>query len=72
MLEYLDFKELKLKLEDIQKTAYKCKCGHTVIIANKSGRAICSYCHKWVFKDKKTEFEYRMKENQIKERRKKK
>lgn len=72
MNDYLDYKEMQLKLQDIQKTTYKCKCGHSVVITNKDGRAICSYCNKWVFKDKKTEFEYRMKENQIRERRKNK
>lgn len=69
MKEYLTYKEMGMKLEDIQKTSYKCRCGHTVVITNKEGRAICSNCHKWVFKDKRTEFEYRIKENQIKERR---
>ena len=70
MIDYLDYKEMKLKLEDIAKTSYKCRFGHTVVITNKDGRAICNHCHKWVFKDKKTEFEYRVKENQYKERRK--
>lgn len=69
MTDYLNYKEMQLKLEDILKTSYKCKCGHTVVITNKNGRALCSYCHNYVFKDKKTEFEYRMKENQFRERR---
>lgn len=70
MKEFLTYKEMGLKLEDIRKTSYKCRCGHTVVIANRDGRAICKHCNRWVFKDKKTEFEFRMKENQIKERRK--
>lgn len=72
MNNYLDFKLMQKKLDDIQKTSYKCKCGHTVVITNKSGMAICSFCQNAVFKDKKTEFDYRIKENLIKERRKNK
>ena len=70
MNSYLDFKLMRKKLDDIQKSSHKCKCGHTVVITNKSGMAICSYCKNAVFRDKKTEFEYRMKQNLIKERRK--
>lgn len=66
---WLSNKEMQRKFDDIQKTSYKYKCGHTVVITNKNGMAICSYCHNAVFKDKKTEFEYRMKQNLIKERR---
>lgn len=46
-----------------------CKCGHYVYIANKSGLAECSWCHNNVFIDKQTEFKYRLKEKQIRERR---
>ena len=70
MNDYLDFQEMRRKLDDIQKTAYKCKCGHTVIISNQVDKALCSYCKKLVFKDKKSEFKYRLKENQLRERRK--
>ena len=40
----------------------KCKCGHSVDIPAKMGKVICNWCNNYVFKDKKTEFEYRMKE----------
>lgn len=66
---HLSEKEIILKCEEIEKFKHKCKCGHSVVIANKSGRALCQYCHNFVFKDAKTEFEYRMKEKQTKERR---
>lgn len=40
----------------------KCKkCGHTILVARKD-RIICSYCGNWVYKNDKTEFEYKMKE----------
>ena len=38
----------------------KCKCGKTVWIFNKD-RAICSECGYYVYKDKKTEFIYKLK-----------
>lgn len=70
MNDYLDFKEMQRKLDDIAKTTYKCKCGHTIVIANKDGRAICNYCGHMAFINKQKEFEYRVKENLFRERRK--
>jgi len=69
MNQWLSNKEIQKVYEEIQKYRHKCKCGHTVYIANETGRALCSHCHNWVFKDKATEFKYRMKQNLIKERR---
>lgn len=40
----------------------KCKCGHSMKITNKYKRQICRWCGHWVYKDKKTEFEYKLKE----------
>lgn len=37
-------------------------CGHSVLFSRKD-KAICSWCKHYVFKDKKTEFEYRLKES---------
>lgn len=66
---WLSNKEITKLYEEKQKYRVVCKCGHTNFIANKTGRAICSYCKEYVFKDKQTEFEYRMKEKLIKEKR---
>lgn len=55
--------------EEKQKYTHKCDCGHSVFIPNRKDRAICRYCHKLIFKDKKAEFEYRMKRELIKEKR---
>lgn len=38
----------------------KCKCGHSVLFV--TDKKICSHCGNYVFKNKKVEFEYRMKE----------
>ena len=72
-MNLLSNKEIIRLYEEKQKFAHYCKnCGHTVYIANKTGKAICSHCHNYVFKDAKTEFEYRMKEKLINEKRRNK
>ena len=72
MNTWLSMNEIARLWEEKQRYRHICKCGHTVYIANKSGIAICSHCRNLVFKDKETEFKYRMKENLIKEKRNKK
>lgn len=70
MIQWLSLDEIKRKYENMQKFAHKCKCGHTVFIANKSGKAECNYCHNLVFKDEITKFKYIMRSKLIEERRK--
>jgi len=41
---------------------FECKCGHRVIIPKHVDKRLCSWCKNYVFRDKKVEFEYRMKE----------
>lgn len=59
------------KLHNEAKEPYKryCKCGHYAYIVNKEGRAECSWCHNLIFIDKKHEFEYRLNEQRIREKR---
>ena len=46
----------------IAKSKRVCKnCGHTAYNF-KEDRIICSYCGKWIYKNDKIEFRYRMKE----------
>lgn len=66
---FLSLNEVKKLYENMQEFRHVCKCGHTIYITNKSGRAECKHCHNLVFKDAKTEFEYRMRRTLIKERR---
>lgn len=40
----------------------KCNCGHTIVIPACVDMVLCNWCGNYVFKDKKTEFEFRMKE----------
>ena len=67
-MRWLTKKEEERLWEEKDKSKVTCKCGH-VVFMSKSGRKICTWCNNYVFKDKQTEFEYRMKENLIRERR---
>ncbi len=49
----------------------KCKhCGHTQPIYIMQDKVVCKWCHNYIFKNDLDEFKYRLKEKQIKERRK--
>ena len=69
MNRWLNFKEITRLYEEKTKFKCYCKCGHSLIIANKSGMKLCSHCKNLVFRDKETEFKFRLKQNLIKERR---
>jgi len=47
------------------KNRYSCKCGHRVLILNKD-KKICSWCGRYVYKDKKQEFKDKLKEKGVK------
>lgn len=57
-----DNEQYKRLTEEYDKVKYRCRCGHRVIIPNKIDKNICSWCGNYVFKNKKDEFEYRIKE----------
>lgn len=46
----------------IKKIQHKCKCGHTVTIPEFVEKQLCGFCGNYVFKNKKDEFSYRIKE----------
>ena len=52
------------KLEDVRaKNKCKCpNCGHTLLF-NKPDKVICRWCKHYVFKNKKVEFEWRLRES---------
>lgn len=45
---------------------YKCKCGHSVPIKPYEKRVLCHWCNKWVFKNEKDEFKFRLEEQRRK------
>lgn len=57
-----DTRQFKLMTKEYDKVKFLCKCGHRVIIPSWRDKTLCSWCNNYVFKDKKSEFEYRMKE----------
>ena len=40
----------------------KCKCGKSIEFWTNNRKVVCQWCGNYVFKTKKDEFEYRMKE----------
>ena len=55
-------KEMDKMPSNYRKNTYKCKCGHSIVIAYNCEKVVCSYCGNYVFKNKKDEFKYRMRE----------
>ena len=58
----LTVKEDITMMREYDKVKYKCKCGHSVIIPVWVDKNVCDWCGNYVFRDKKKEFEYRVKE----------
>lgn len=63
MEKVLTAKEYKRMTEEYDKVKYKCsKCGHKNVIPKWMDKTICDWCGVWVFKSKKDEDLYRIKE----------
>lgn len=60
--EYKTYKEIVRDHKKIQDYMIKCKCSHTMLFTGSKDRLCCSYCGNWVYKDKKTEMKYKIKE----------
>ena len=56
------FKEIKCYDSALEEVKVRCKCGHRVIIPHWVDKQLCSWCKNYVFRDKKKEFEFRIKE----------
>lgn len=50
----------------IEATRRKCKCGHTMNFYTKVPYLECSHCHNLIFRDKKSEFDYKIKRRFVK------
>ena len=66
MSKYYDiptFEEDTKIFTDIIKNRVKCPlCGHSITVMKKD-RDICNVCYHWVYKNKKAEFKYKLKES---------
>ena len=60
--EWAMFYYEKKRLKPYADNRYYCKCGHSVVIMPKKHKVLCTHCGHWVFKNKKDEFKYRIKE----------
>ena len=69
MSRFLTKKEEQKLWDEKAKYKVKCKCGHVSTIINPKGYQICSWCHNFVFINPQVEFEYRMKEKLLREKR---
>jgi predicted SprT family Zn-dependent metalloprotease len=64
-----DTKEFQQRAREYDKVKYMCKCGRKAIIPKRLNKVICDWCGNYVFKTKKDEDIYRIKQK-IKEKRK--
>lgn len=62
MKKILTNKEFKIQADYYEKIKYKCSCGHVVVIPVYVDKILCDWCNNYVFRDKKDEFKYRLKE----------
>lgn len=57
----MNFKEDTKRLNQMWKENVRCKCSHTFVLGRKD-RALCSHCGNWVYRNKETEFKYKLQE----------
>ena len=66
MNRYANFKKDTKRFKKItdaeEEVKYMCKCGHREIIGKNRDKTVCSWCGKYIFKSKKDEDLYRIKE----------
>ena len=65
----LSFNEIAILSGEQTNNRKLCKnCGHSILLGRQD-KKICTHCGCYVFKDKQTEFKYRMLERQTKRKR---
>ena len=62
MEKVLTVKEYERMTDELDKVKYRCKCGRRVVIPKRENKKLCTWCGNYVFRDKRDEFEYRLKE----------
>lgn len=56
----LKTKEIKILDNKLSDKKVYCKCGHSMTFTNGIDRIFCDWCGHYCYKDKKTEFKYKM------------
>jgi hypothetical protein len=54
-----NYREDTKKIDFYTKNSTKCKCGHTNFLGSRD-KIICSWCNRYIFKNKRIEFMYRV------------
>ena len=54
--------EMTRMFNECTNNTFKCKCGHSILITNREKKKVCSYCGRLVFRSKRDEYFYRLKE----------
>ena len=62
MVELMTYKDIEKYQDNLTKYKYQCKCGHKVVIPEWETKQVCHWCKRYVFKSKKDEDLYRIKE----------
>lgn len=55
-------KQMDIMFQTYTDNTFKCKCGHSVVVSNRIKKVVCNHCGRYVFRNKKDEFMYRLKE----------
>lgn len=56
------YKDDSKMFDEYTNNTVKCTCGHSVVIRPTVEKVICTWCQKYVFRNKEDEFKYRIKE----------
>ena len=56
------YNEIIKEHDTFQNYVVKCKCSHSVLFTGVKDRILCTHCGHYVYKDKKTELKYKLKE----------
>ena len=59
----MTFKEDTRYFDERNKAKVKCECGHSIAFTSKTDKVVCSWCKKYVFKDKKEQFKHDLLKN---------
>lgn len=59
---YLTDEEIEAYKNELARVKVQCSCGHKVVMPHWVDKQICTWCKRYVFRNKQDEFKYRMKE----------
>ena len=57
----LSKEEFQRQSNEYDKVKFRCSCGHRVIIPYWRDKGLCSWCHHYVYRNKKLEFKEKLK-----------